>query len=52
MFLYHSEIRAVQEHINHLGGQVIETDCIPVEHARMVQENQIHGLPFPRHDTP
>ena len=31
---YRSEIRAVQEHIDSLGSQVVMTDCGPIEYAR------------------
>jgi pimeloyl-ACP methyl ester carboxylesterase len=32
---YHSDMRAVQEHIDSLGSQVVKTDCGPIEYARI-----------------
>lgn len=32
---YHSDMRAIREHINSLGSQVIKTDCGPIEYARI-----------------
>ena len=32
---YYSDMRAVQEHIDGLGSRVVETDCGPIEYARV-----------------
>jgi len=34
MARYFGEIRAAREQLAHLGSQVIETDCGPIEYAR------------------
>ena len=32
---YHSDMRAVREHIDSLSSQVIKTNCGPIEYARI-----------------
>ena len=32
---YQRDIRAAREQLNNLGSQVIETDCGPIEYARV-----------------